>query len=107
MKSKISNCKGFQWDEGNSNKNWYLHSVTDSECEDIFFNLPLIIAVDKKHSEVEQRYFALGKTEKNRWLFIAFTVREELIRVISARNMTESEQRKYAEKLKKDTDFQN
>ena len=107
MKSKLSNCKGFQWDEGNSNKNWYLHNVTDSECEDIFFNLPLIIAVDKKHSEVEQRFFALGKTEKNRWLFIAFTIRDEFIRVISARDMTESEQRKYAEKLKKDTDFQN
>lgn len=79
--------------------------MTDSECEDVFFNLPLIIAADAKHSADEKRFFALGRTENNRWLFIAFAVRENLIRVISARDMTKSERRKYAEKIKRDTEI--
>lgn len=105
MKEIISNCKGFEWDEGNSNKNWHLHRVTDSECEDVFFNLPLIAAADVKHSNRERRFYALGRTENNRWLFIAFNIREDLIRIISAREMTRSEQRKYAEKVKRYSDI--
>ena len=105
MKDIISNCKGFEWNEGNSNKNWHLHRVTDGECEDIFFNLPLIVSADAKHSNREKRFYALGRTENNRWLFVAFTVRENLIRVVSARDMTGREQRKYAEKIKRYSDF--
>lgn len=104
MKRFPSKCKGFQWDEGNSNKNWYLHQVSDGECEEIFFNVPLIVLSDKGHSKNEERYFALGRTEKNRWLFAAFTLRDDLIRVISAREMTRSEERKYAEEIKRNTD---
>jgi uncharacterized DUF497 family protein len=102
----IFNCEGFQWDEGNSDKNWYLHQVTDSECEQLFFNLPLTLVPDTKHSQQEQRYYALGRTDTDRWLFIVFTIREKLIRVISAREMNQGEARKYAEKTKKDTDLQ-
>lgn len=105
MKDIISNCKGFEWNEGNSNKNWHLHRVTDGECEDIFFNLPLIVAADAKHSNRKKRFYALGRTENNRWLFVAFTVRENLIRVVSARDITRREQRKYAEKIKRYSDF--
>jgi hypothetical protein len=105
MKSAIENCEGFDWDDGNSNKNWHLHNVSDGECEDVFFNLPLIIAFDKKHSQREDRFFALGRTDTNRWLFIAFILKNNLIRVISAREMTKSERRKYAEKIKRDADF--
>jgi hypothetical protein len=99
MKNILANCKGFQWDEGNRDKNWYLHQVSNSECEELFFNLPLIIAHDTKHSQTEQRYYALGRTAANRWLFIAFTIRDDLIRVISARDMNQKESRKYANRL--------
>ncbi len=105
MKAVIANCQGFQWDEGNSDKNWYLHQVTNSECEEVFFNLPLLLALDPKHSTTEQRYYALGRTDTDRWLFVAFTVRNNLIRVISAREMNERETRKYAERIKRDTDL--
>lgn len=105
MKTVIANCEGFHWDEGNSDKNWYLHRVTNGECEELFFNLPLIIALDPKHSTTEQRYYALGRTDADRWLFIAFTVRNNLIRVISAREMNERETKKYAERIKRDPDL--
>jgi uncharacterized DUF497 family protein len=106
MKKAIYNCEGFEWDEGNSDKNWDLHQVTDGECEQVFFNLPLIIASDTKHSQQEQRIFALGRTDADRWLFIAFVIRENRIRVISARDMNDREARKYAERVKRYTDLQ-
>ena len=105
MKAVISNCEGLHWDEGNSDKNWYLHQVTHSECEEVFFNLPLIITLQPKHSTTEQRYYALGRTDADRWLFIAFTVRSNLIRIISAGEMNQRETRKYADRVQRDTDL--
>jgi uncharacterized protein len=87
----LSQCTGFEWDEGNSRKNWMKHKVTPSECEQIYFNQPLIVKNDNKHSKLETRYYALGKTDGSRKLFIAFTVRNNLIRVISARDMSRKE----------------
>ena len=105
MAEIIENCQGFEWDDRNSSKNWHLHRVSDGECEEIFFNLPLIIALHNRRKTNESRFFALGQTETGRKLFVAFTVRNKLIRVISAREMTRSEGRKYAEKIKRDTDI--
>jgi len=50
MDHEILQCTGFQWDDGNSEKNWNSHQVTKSECEQLFFNQPLLIGNDKKHS---------------------------------------------------------
>lgn len=91
----IKQCVGFQWDAGNSDKNWISHQVTKSECEPIFFNQPLILGNDDKHSEIEQRYFSLGQTDDGRLLFIVSTIRKKLIRVISARDMSKKEREVY------------
>lgn len=95
LKRLLQSCTGFQWDHGNQTKNWEKHEVSNGECEQIFFNKPLIVKRDRKHSSFENRYYALGKTDLNRLLFIAFTVREEKIRVISARDMSEYEIERY------------
>lgn len=95
---KLSECSGFAWDEGNSDKNWIKHRVSCSECEQVFFNLPLVVGDDSKHSQEENRYYALGQTDKGRALFVVFTVRDDTIRVISTRDMNRSERRIYHEK---------
>ena len=105
MENLPSNCEAFEWYEGNSQKNWHLHRVTDAECEEIFFNEPLLLARDDKHSQNETRYFVLGQTESGRMLFVAFALREKLIRIISAREMTRNEKRKYTQKFKTHTDL--
>lgn len=99
---ELEHCEGFEWDDGNSNKNWHLHRVTDGECEEIFFNLPLIAAIERLRKSAETRYFALGKTDTGRRLFVAFTIRNKLVRVISARDMNKAEVRRYEEKAKRD-----
>ena len=105
MTTILENCEGFEWDDGNSNKNWHLHRVSDGECEEIFFNLPIIIVFEKKRLYNEPRYIALGRTNTDRLLFIAFVIRKKLIRVISARDMTKSDKRRYEEKVKRNTDI--
>lgn len=92
MRQAIYNSQGFEWDDGNSEKNWLLHEVTDGECEQVFFNQPLHIAADVRHSQRADRYLALGRTDANRWLTITFIVRKNRIRVISARDMNQREQ---------------
>ncbi len=91
----LESCEGFDWDQGNRDKNWRRHGVTDAECEQIFFNRPLIAGKDFEHSQHEPRFYALGQTDAGRLLFVAFTISNRLIRVISARDMTRRELRKY------------
>jgi len=92
---KLVECKSFQWDKGNIDKNWLTHGVSSLECEQIFFNLPLIAYEDTEHSQSEKRYYALGKTDADRFLFIVFTIRKKQIRVISARDMNKKERQVY------------
>jgi hypothetical protein len=86
----IRNSLGFEWDESNNIKNWSSHHVSQVECEAIFLNDP-IIKFDREHSQEERRFMAIGKTDEGRYLFVAFTVRRKLIRVISSRDMTKKE----------------
>jgi uncharacterized protein len=91
----LSKCTGFDWDIGNVEKNWISHKVTAAECEQIFFNLPLVVAGDVKHSQKENRFYALGQTDAGRLLFLIFTIRRKLIRIISARDMNRRERKVY------------
>jgi uncharacterized DUF497 family protein len=88
---------GFDWDEGNARKSVDKHSVSQSEAEEIFFNEPLLLIRDRKHSQQEPRFHALGETDERRRLHITFTLRVagNLIRVISARDMHRKERLVY------------
>jgi uncharacterized DUF497 family protein len=99
---KMDEITGFEWDEGNMHKNFFKHNVTNTESEQVFFNQPLIVANDFKHSELgEIRYIALGKTNDERYLTVIFTIRKTLIRVISARNMSRKERMTYGKSEEK------
>ena len=88
---------GFDWDAGNSRKSADKHSVTQSEAEQAFFNQPLLVLEDDRHSFAEARFHALGHTNEDRRLHITFTLRRDaaLIRVISARAMSARERSAY------------
>jgi len=93
----LSQVQGFEWDEGNSRKSIEKHAVSQPEAEQVFFNEPLLIVEDVRHSSYEIRLHALGQTDAGRLLHISFTLRGngKLIRVISARTMHRKERIRY------------
>ena len=91
----VGECTGFEWDEGNLDKNWRKHRVSSSECEQVFLNQPLVVAKDVEHSKEERRFYALGQTDARRHLFVVFTIRTNLVRIISARDMNGKERKLY------------
>lgn len=93
---------GFDWDEGNLDKSRRKHGVTPEEAESVFLDENSLVFPDKPHSETEARLIVVGKSDKNRNLFIVFTLRREKVRIISARRMHKKEVEKYG-KIKKNT----
>lgn len=96
---------GFEWDEGNARKNVDKHGVSQMEAEQVFFNQPLLLVPDPKHSRQEPRYHVLGRTDAGRRLHITMTLRARgtLIRVISARDMHRKERKIYEQAQKEDS----
>lgn len=93
----------FEWDERNISKNWEKHKVKYTESEEIFLNNPVIADIEKnKILYHEDRKAAYGATDAGRLIFVAFTVRNNKIRVISARDMSRKE-RSFYEETKKAT----
>lgn len=99
----LDECIGFDWNEANAQKNWQRHQVTQEEAEDVFFNEPLTVRGDIRHSRREKRYYALGQTSTGRHLFVALTIRRKLIRVISVRDMNRREQEFYGKQEEADS----
>jgi len=97
------NGLAFQWDKANQDKIWRKHRVTKSECEEVFFNVPMFVFPDVKHSQREKRFYVLGRTNAGRLLFVVFTIRVTLVRVISARDMNKKERKEYHEKAQENT----
>jgi uncharacterized protein len=93
---RLRGCTGFDWDSGNSGKNWEGHQVSDGESEQVFFNHPLLALPDEVHSRDEDRILVLGRTDLDRRLFVVCTIRKTLIRVISARDMSRKEREAYS-----------
>ncbi len=94
----LSTVIAFEWDEGNARKN-DKHSVTMAEAEQVFFNEPLVLSGDSKHSAEEPRFHALGRADGGRLLQVTFTLRAggSRIRVISARGMHRKERVRYGQ----------
>ena len=91
----LESVVGFDWDDGNLYKNEKKHGLKWQEIEEVFFNRPLLVNEDKKHSEKEERCFALGVTNSGKRVYVVFTKRGDRIRVISARLMNKKERSIY------------
>ena len=89
--------EGFDWDDGNDRKSADKHAVSQAEAEQVFFNAPLLVSADGKHSQDEPRWHALGRTDDDRRLHVTFTLRGggTMIRVISARDQSRTERTAY------------
>lgn len=88
---------GFEWDEANRQKNWLKHKVSIEEAEEAFFDSHCVLFLDTTHAKTESRHILLGQTKRRRLLYIAFTIRKNQIRVISARDVTKRKEMKLYE----------
>lgn len=93
----LAGLEGFEWDAGNSDKNWRDHEVRQAEAEQVLLNRPVMFASDHQHSQTEPRFFTLGRTDSGRHLAVVFTARRHRVRVISARPMSRAERRAYGQ----------
>lgn len=93
----------FEWDKGNTDKNWIKHKVTNKEAEEVFENDQKFIIEDSRHSLEERRFQLWGRTNKERKLNIIFTIRSNKARIISARDIDRKEKKAYEEKIKTNT----
>lgn len=91
----LKEISSFEWDNGNKGKNFLKHRVIDEECEEVFFDQNKKILIDAVHSGIEERYLLIGKTKKQRMLFLVFTIRKNKIRIISARDLNKKEYKLY------------
>lgn len=87
----------FEWDEGNAAKSFQKHGVTCDEAEEVFTARRFIpLGEQVQPPSTEPRFGVLGETSQEKWLFLAFTLRQRRIRVISARPMNKKEREFYA-----------
>lgn len=86
--------EGFAWDDNKAALNWRLHGVTFEMARDAFKDPFAIEWMDAAQDPNEERYAMIAMVE-NRLLFVAYTIREERIRIISARKAEPYERRKY------------
>lgn len=101
IKFDYSKLEGFDWDRGNLN-HIQKHKVEYEECEQAFLNKPLIVTEDESHSQLEKRVRVYGQTNSHRLILMIVTIRNNKIRVISARDQNKKERREY-EKTKENS----
>ncbi|HBL52428.1 MAG: hypothetical protein A3D24_03245 [Candidatus Blackburnbacteria bacterium RIFCSPHIGHO2_02_FULL_39_13] len=94
----LSKIVGFIWDKGNLDKSYKKHGITPKETEEIFLDENLLLVDDVRHSQLEERYIAVGLTTQNKVLFVVFTIRKDKIRIISARKANKKERNQYEQK---------
>ncbi len=85
----------FEWDQAMAAVNEQNHGVTFEEATTIFEDEIEVTVPDDLHSKEEDRSFTLGRSASNRLLAVAWTMRGDVIRIISARPATARERRRY------------
>jgi uncharacterized protein len=86
----------FQWDDQKAARNYARHGVTFEAARDVFNDPFALDWIDDVQDAGEQRFATLGMVE-GRLLFVAFAMRGDAIRIISARLAEPYERRRYHE----------
>lgn len=85
----------FEWDEQKAELNYRKHRVSFEEAQTVFRDPDSITILDSEHSIEEDRYIDIGLSERGRILVVAYTERQEKIRIISSRKATTKEMQVY------------
>lgn len=84
------------WDEAKNRANQRKHGVSFEEASKLFRSrVGYLEMFDEAHSDVEDRFIAIGQIARGLVLVVWVDREEETIRIISARWATRREQRLY------------
>jgi uncharacterized DUF497 family protein len=90
---------GFEWDAAKAEANLEKHGVSFEEARTVFGDAYALHVYDGSHSWDEDRFIIVGRSERERLLFVVYVERTEVtLRLISARRATLRERRTYEEK---------
>jgi uncharacterized DUF497 family protein len=87
----------YEWDTAKAAANVRKHGVSFEEAASVFLDPAALTFLDPDHSENEERAITIGRSARQRVLFVSHTEREDRLRVISARRATRQEQEQYEE----------
>lgn len=87
----------FEWDALKAVSNEHKHGVSFSEASSCFWDPLQVSFYDPDHSDDEDREILIAQSNRSRLLLVNYTMRDETIRIISARPVTRKEARDYAE----------
>jgi hypothetical protein len=87
----------FEWDEVKAQKNVQKHGIGFEEALSCFFDPHQVAFYDPDHSQSEDREILIGYSQQGRLLLTAYTIRGDVIRIISARKATKREAEDYAQ----------
>jgi len=87
----------FEWNNDKAASNLSKHKVSFEEAKTVFDDPLYVDFYDPDHSEYEERYLIVGESSRGRFLIVSYTERGDLIRLISAREVTRTEREAYEE----------
>jgi uncharacterized DUF497 family protein len=87
----------FEWDTQKAGANLRKHKVSFEEAATALNDPMSATGTDPDHSLTEDRYVTFGVSERGRLLVVAYTDKEESIRIISARTASKGERKIYEE----------
>lgn len=87
----------FEWDANKARRNFGKHAVGFEEAATVFADPLFLIFADDEHSSIETRYVIMARSSTGRLLVVAYTPRNAVIRIISAREATRGERKRYEE----------
>ena len=90
----------FEWDDDKARANEHKHGVSFDEAKTCFRDVFAIEAYDVDHSADEDRFIIMGRSDRNRVIVTAFTVRGMTIRIISAREARRQERLEYEKQIR-------
>jgi uncharacterized protein len=89
----------FVWDQSKHYRNQQKHKISFEEAATVWTDPLALIAPDPEHSSNEEREWIIGESYQRQLLVVVYTMRGEIIRIISARPATKRECQRYAEEL--------
>ncbi|PSF38178.1 hypothetical protein C7H19_06815 [Aphanothece hegewaldii CCALA 016] len=89
----------FDWDNIKDESNFLKHGIRFVDAVTVFADPFLLFTEDFKHSQYEEREWAIGEMENGSIVVVVFTIRDEIIRIISARKATKKERKQYEERI--------